>query len=192
MINFEERQRRFASTSQEARIAFLAAAGERILPIYEKYWTGDYIPEIGKSFELGWRHVLGRPASEPELKSCSSAVGDAVEFYNEESIAILSRCATLALRVLQCIQADSEQGASLAAARGYAVLVEAAQNVDKAIGRDEAAANSATTEELSWLRAALVKAETWTGPVSRNMFSDAGQLPPAWWLAYSAAASPLG
>lgn len=122
MLDLEERRRRFALVARDVRVAFATAAGERILPVYEKAWVGDHIPEIAEAIELGWRAALRDAPSRADLERCVTSVRDAVELYNEESIAVLSRCATISLRVLQCIQA-------------YVVLLEAVQSVDMAIER---------------------------------------------------------
>ena len=59
MIRFAECKQRFAVISPNIRLAFIATAAERMMPIFEKFWLGDYHPELATTIDLAWQKVEG-------------------------------------------------------------------------------------------------------------------------------------
>lgn len=126
-------QLRLLAVHRPARVALLAASGERIFPIYEAYWVGDYEAEVLRTVEYGWTSACGGSVSPADLSSSQRKLAELVTYYNEEDIGILACCATLALRIVQCIVGTTEDDSALDAARGCREAIFAATLADHAI-----------------------------------------------------------
>jgi hypothetical protein len=186
MGSFDDRQARVARATPQARTALLSASAERVLPVYEEYWVGDYSPAVARSVEIGWASALGEPVNADELKSCIAEVQDLVTYYYEEATRheVLATAVTVVLRLLQSITPD-EEASVLATARGIGSAVEAARAAEWTANWDTpepVRTERAADEERAWQEAALARIETWTGPLTRTMFDDLGAKPPAWLL----------
>ena len=190
-MTLRDRQDRLLRATEHGRVALLAAIGERMFPIYEKHWVGDHAVEVSRTIEQGWRRATGLDVPAADLVASRTQLQALVEFYNEESIGILAQCTTLALRLVQCLEASTEEEAVLAAARGTGNHLSAATLADRAIHDAKAPGFPAEAEEQAWQARALERLETWRAPIERHMFSDLGPLPPAWWPAYEAARHPI-
>lgn len=190
-MTLSERQERLLRASAVARFALLSGCAERVFQIHELHWVGDYAPELGKVLEMAWVRACGGTVDPGELAANRSALEDLVAFYNDEGIAILSNCSTLALRIAQCLEAPAENDAVLAAARGTGNHLSVATLVDRAIHGAKAPGYPAEAEERSWQAKAFERIETWQGVARRDMFADLGPLPPPWWAAYQASKNPI-
>lgn len=184
MTPFDKQQQRLHKANRFARVALLAACGERVFPIYEAYWVGDYTPDVSRTVEQGWIYACGGMISPEDVRCSLEGLLALVTYYNEEDIGILSCCATLALRIVQCIDAPTDDESSLAAARGCHTEIYAAILADHAIHEAKAPGFPAEAEERGWLEKAIQRTETWQGVARRDMYSDLGQIPPKWWPAY--------
>lgn len=184
MISFADRKRRFASVSAPLRLAFLAACAQRVLPIYEKFWVGDFHPELLRTIELAWKTVEGGTVDADEVGRCSNVSREVAELYAEQSISVLAQAANSAVWIMDVLKQDDPDDVNLAAPRAYAAVLTAGQAIDAVLSR-EGIAPSAQAEEEAWLDAAVARAESWTGPVTRETFHDLGAFPPKWWAVYS-------
>lgn len=183
MISFTERKRRFASVSAPLRLAFAATCAERVLPIYEKFWIGDFHPELLRTVELAWQSVEGGNVDAEEVARCSDVSREVAELYAQESIAVLAQAANSAVWIMDMLKPAEPEDSASAAPRGYAAVLTAGQAIDAVLSRN-GVASSAQAEEEAWLDAAVARAESWTGPVTRDTFRDLGAFPPKWWSAY--------
>lgn len=170
--------------SAPLRLAFLATCAERVLPIYEKFWVGDFHPELLRTVELAWKTIEGDTLDPEEVDRCVEVSKDIAEFYAEESISVLAQAANSAAWIMDLIKPAEPDDADYAAPRGYAAVQTAGQAIDAVLSRS-GIAPSAQAEEEAWLDAAVARAESWTGPVSRETFRDLAAFPPKWWAVYS-------
>lgn len=190
MISFADRKRRFSSISPTIRLAFLASSAERIMPIYDKFWVGDYHPELSQTIELAWQTVEGGSVDVASARRCSDVAKQLADLYAEDSLAPLAEAAGIAAYIMDMLQQTDQDDVALAAPRGYASVLTAGDAVDGVLAQNGIAAPSAKSEEEAWLDAAVVRAETWTQPAVRDMFRDLGSFPPSWWAVYSTVKRP--
>ncbi len=182
----DELKARVARAGPQARTALLSASAERVLPVYEEYWVGDYSPAVARSVEIGWAYALGGDGNAAESRTCIAEVQDLVTYYYEDATRheILAHAVTVVLRLLQSICPD-EEASVLATARGVSSTIDTAKSAERMADWDtptEARTKVAANEERAWQEAALARIETWTGPITRTMFDDLGAKPPAWLL----------
>jgi hypothetical protein len=184
MSRLDDLKARASKANPQARTAFLSACAERVLPIYEDYWVGDYYPSVARSVEIGWTYALGADVNAEELRTCLDEVQDLVTYYHEEPTRheILAAAVTVVLRMLQSITPD-EEASIIATARGISSTIDTAKSAEWMANWDTpepARTKVAADEERKWQEAAIARIENWTGPVTRTMFDDLGAKPPAW------------
>jgi hypothetical protein len=184
MTPIREDQKRLLGKHRLARIALLAACGERMFPIYESYWVGDYAPDVSRTVECGWTCACGGSVRPDDLRLAHGKITGLVDYYNEEDVSILACCTTLALRIVQCIDAATDDDSALAAARGCSEALFVARLADHAIHGAKAPGFPAEAEEREWQEKALLRSEAWQGLANRDMYRDLGALPPLWSPAY--------
>lgn len=180
----DEHRARAARATLQARIALLSASAERILPVYEEYWVGDYCPAVARSVEIGWAYATDATMNGEELQKCLNEVQDLVTYYYEDATRneVLATAVTVVLRLLQSITPDAESSI-LATARGIGSAIEAAKNAEWMANWDTPKAEQtevAADEERAWQEASLSRIESWTGPITWAMFDDLGSKTPAW------------
>ncbi len=185
MISFADRKRRFSAISPTIRLTFLASCAERIMPIYDKFWVGDYHPELSQTIELAWQTVEGGSVDAASARRCFDVAKELADLYAEDSIAPLAEAAGIAAYIMDMLQQTDHDDVALAAPRGYASVLTAGDAVDGVLAQNGIVAPSAKSEEEAWLDAAVARAETWTQPAARDMFRDLGSFPPSWWAVYS-------
>jgi len=172
------------------RTALAAKCGERVLPIYEEYWVGDYYPAVGRSIEIGWDYACGAAVDETELRTCLDHVRDLVSYYHDEKTNndLLAPTVTVVLRVLQSVTPD-EEASCLAVARSVLTSVDTAMSAEVMANwytPSPARKELAAAEEKAWQQAALSLISGWEGGVTRTMFDSLGALPPEWFLDWMA------
>lgn len=190
MLGFPALKQRFATINPAVRLAFLASAAERIMPIYEKFWLGDFHPELTRSKELAWMSLEGRALDAGEVMRCLEVTKELADIYAEESIATLTQAANIGSYIMDVLAQTEASEVALAGPRCYSAVLTASDAVDGVLSRNAMSAASARAEEEVWLDAAVLRAESWNQPAFRGMFHDLGSFPPRWWAVYSTVARP--
>lgn len=104
MISWPDLKRRFSAVSPTLRLAFLASGAERVLPIYEKFWVGDFHPELLRTVELAWLAVEGSTLDPDEVERCFEVSKELADLYAEESIAVLAQAANSASWIMDMLK----------------------------------------------------------------------------------------
>jgi hypothetical protein len=173
---------RLRPASRPARIALAAECGDRVYPIYEEYWVGDYYESVRRSIDIGWSVASGEKVDEAEIQKCLAEVQDLVNYYREEGIDVLGAAVTVVLRVLQSLASD-EEAHLMAVARGLVSARDTAQSAEAMANQSTPQANRtklAMREEEAWQSAALALIQEWKGVPTRGMFDPLDDKPPKW------------
>jgi len=188
MSTFGEDTDLLVPAPRAAKVAFCAACGDRVAPVFNEYWVGSPSDEVLRAVKLGWEFACTGLVDRESVASCRAELADIVAYYHEEDIAILAQAVTTCLRVVECIGADGEESAARASARASGACLYVALLADNYINLRVPIDNGpAELEEMQWQTLALGRTSTWTGPCSRGMFADIGPTPPVWWATYQAA-----
>jgi hypothetical protein len=173
---------RLRPASRLARIALVAECGDRVYPIYEEYWVGEYYESVRRSIDIGWSVASGANVDEVEIQTCLTEVQDLVNYYREEGIDVLGAAVTVVLRVLQSLASD-EEAHLMAVARGLVSARDTAQSAEAAANQSTPASNRtkvAMREEEAWQTAALALIQESKGVPTRSMFDPLNDKPPKW------------
>lgn len=160
------------------------------MPIYEKFWLGDHHPELPRTIELAWMSVEGAALDAAEVKRSQDVANELSDIYAEDSIATLAGVANIGSYIMDVLAQAEEPAMSLSGPRAHSSLLTVSDAVDGILSREDITAPSALAEEEAWLEAAIARAETWTKPLSRDLFHDLGSFPPRWWAVYSTVTRP--
>jgi len=172
------------------RTALAAACAERIVRIYQEHGVGRPAEEVAQAIEFGWLQAT-RADADVDIRRRAmlrAAVREQFDVLSEEGISILATTVGVALRVLESIDEDAEASV-LAAARAFEHELYVAKLAERLSHRPSFRyPKLAEPEELEWHEDVLKRAEGWSGPCEREMFSGLGAAPPRWWEAYHAGA----
>lgn len=164
-----------------ALTAIASATAERVYPVYQRFWVGDFVAEVRDAIDLGWTVCAGLNPQSGQHQRLAVAIEDHVDYLNEEDITILAQAAAASLRILETLDPAvdiARQGAHRALS-GSIYVAQLAAKVSKAISKE-----AATDEELRWQELALTFAAQGQGPWTPEAFRSLAPHPPAWWDAY--------
>jgi hypothetical protein len=180
--------------SRHARIALGAECADRVYPIYEEYWSGDFSESVRRSVDLVWSYASGSAIDEADVRACITEVRDLVDYYGEEEISILLQTVSVVLYSLESLTDDDAASTksvarSLVGARDVAQSAEAMAN--EGVPRDSRKKWAMAWEE-EWQDRALSIVDGWKGLAKRDMFDALDDRPPKWVLDWKARRRPDG
>jgi hypothetical protein len=178
-----------ARSSREGRSALVAECGTRVLPVYENYCVGAYVPAVARAVEIGWLFATGAGFDEGEARRCLSELEEVIEFYStQEEIELLRVTVTVAERVLESVLTDENDVSCLATARGLWSTLDVAQHAEAMANTNSRVRDRpdvALEQERAWQNAALARIDGWNTVATRDMFASLGPKPAVWlqdWL----------